>query len=554
MNKINESIEEITTGKKGFNRRHFITGAAATAVGASALGLAACGNSPDAAQDSVADAPAELIRLRIATQKQEGPAAPWMTKGGSLQILSCVSEYLIWLDPLGSLEPAIATEWKATDSGKTWTITIRTDVTFHDGSPLTADDIIYTFESHLDEASASQSAALLGDLKSGSIVKVDDTTIVFNLEKVNANFPYVLSNTSYGLCIIKSGEKGDASWATKMNGAGPWVMVSHTEGDRTLLTPNLNYYDAARIPQYESMEQIQYVSAATALPALKTGEIESISLLLAADAATLSESDFTLVKVPTCGGLHLHMRCDIGKFVDKRIRQAAALTIDREAFIDGVLLGAAEIANDSVMESFKTTVDTSVPQRMPDIEAAKALMAEAGVPNGFDVVLNTWKRDDNDKFAQYVKTAWAQIGINVTLEIDGSDGGASVFYTYVPYPAVKGESPENNGSWLACEVGIAEWAGRAVPDPYLVREWRSDGDWNAAHVNDADIDAAIDMWTSAITPTDKKAASSAIQKASLEATPYIVAYNETRISATSNKIAGLLYNAQGGVYSSGQSA
>ncbi len=554
MNKINESIEEITAGKKGFTRRHFITGAAATAVGASALGLAACGNSPDAAQDSVADAPAELIKLRIATQKQEGPAAPWMTKGGSLQILSCVGEFLIWLDPLGNLEPAIATEWKATDNGKTWTITIRTDVTFHDGSPLTADDIIYTFESHLDEASASQSAALLGDLKAGSIVKVDDTTIVFNLEKVNANFPYVLSNTSYALIMIKKGEKGDATWAKKMNGAGPWVMVSHTEGERTLLKPNLNYYDKARIPKYASMEQIQYVSAATALPALRTGQIESISLLLARDAATLPTDKFTTQKVPTSGGLHMHMRCDIGPFIDKRIRQAAALTIDREAFISGVLGGAAEVANDSVMDSFKATVDKTVPQRKPDIAAAKALMAAAGVPNGFAVEISTWKRDDNDKFAQYVKTAWKQIGIDVTLKIDGSDGGGSVFYTYVPYPAVKGAKPANNGSWLASTVGIAEWAGRAVPDPFLFREWESSGDWNAAHVDDPAIDKGVAAWKIALTPAAKKTASTAIQKASLEATPYIVAYNETRISVTSKKVKGLLYNAAGGVYNSGQPA
>jgi peptide/nickel transport system substrate-binding protein len=239
------------------------------------------------------------------------------------------------------------------------------------------------------------------------------------------------------------------------------------------------------------------------------------------------------------------MRCDFGPFMDKRIRKAAALTLDRPGYIKGVLGGAAEVANDSVMDSFKATVDPTVAQRKKDIAAAKKLMAEAGVPNGFKVDLHTWKRDDNDKFAQYVKTAFAEIGIDVTLYIDGSDGGAAVFYTYVPYPAVKGKIEKNNGSWLACNLGVAEWGGRPTPDQYLSREWHSEGDWNASHINSPDLDAAIKEWQGALSLPKKKAASSKIQKVALEETPYIVAYNETRISAISKKIIGLEFNSMG---------
>jgi ABC-type transport system substrate-binding protein len=172
-------------------------------------------------------------------------------------------------------------------------------------------------------------------------------------------------------------------------------------------------------------------------------------------------------------------------------------------------------------------------------------MAEAGVPNGFKVDLHTWKRDDNDKFAQYVKTAFKEIGIDVTLNIDGSDGGAAVFYTYVPATSKKGVVPANNGSWLACNLGVAEWGGRPTPDQYLAREWYSEGDWNAAHVNSPDLDAGIKAWQGALTTEKKKAASSMIQKASLEETPYIIAFNEVRVSATSTKVKGLAYNGMG---------
>jgi ABC-type transport system substrate-binding protein len=103
----------------------------------------------------------------------------------------------------------------------------------------------------------------------------------------------------------------------------------------------------------------------------------------------------------------------------------------------------------------------------------------------------------------------------------------------------------NNGSWLACNLGVAEWGGRPTPDQYLSREWHSEGDWNASHINSSALDAAIKEWQGALTLPKKKAASSKIQKVALEETPYIVAYNETRISAISKKIIGLEFNSMG---------
>jgi peptide/nickel transport system substrate-binding protein len=532
-------IDETTNGvaKTGVSRRHFIQGAAAVAAGTALPVAGALGA-------GVASA-ATAKTLRIATQEQEAPAAPWETRGGSLGIIAAVGEWLIWINAKGELIPAIATKWKGTNGGQTWTFTIRTDVKFHDGTPLTADDVVYTFKSHIDPKNKSRSAAILANCTAEGIVKVNATTIRFDLKSPDANFPYQVGSTSYGLCILKNNADGGVAWTEKMIGAGPWIMTKHTINDRTVFKANKDYYDKARIPKWETLEQIQYVSAATAIPALLTGKLDAIGLLLAQDAAKLPKAKFDTLKVPTCGGLHMHMRCDFGPFMDKRVRKAAALTLDRAGFIKGVLGGAGEVANDSVMDSFKSTVDTSEKQRTQDIAAAKKLMAEAGVPNGFKVDLSTWKRDDNDKFAQYVKTAFKEIGIDVTLYVDGSDGGASVFYTYVPATAKKGVIPANNGSWLACNLGIAEWGGRPTPDQYLAREWHSDGDWNAAHVNSPTLDAAIKEWQGALTLPKKKAASSKIQNASLEETPYIIAYNEVRVSAVSKKVKGIEFNGMG---------
>jgi len=540
MSTIEQITNEVSTS--GLSRRHFIQAAAATGV---AIPFAQMfGGSSVGAAGKV---------FKYASQAQEGPAAPWMTKGGSLGILNAVGAWLIDVAPSGELVPSIATKWKGSNAGKTWTFTIRTDAKFHDGSALTADDVVYTLKSHLDPANKSQSAGRLGDCTSEGIVKVNATTVRFDLKKANANFPYAVASSNYGLLILKKGEKGDESWVKTMNGAGKWILVSHKVNEKTVFKRNPDYFDKAKMPKFETMEQIQYVSQSAAIPALKTGKLDAIHLLYGNEADTLPKAKYYKTLVPTCGGLHMHMRCDIGQLTDKRVREAIALSLDRDAYIKGVMGGYAVVANDSVMDSFPTA-DKTVPQRKKDIAAAKALMVAAGVPNGFKVTLQSWKRDDIDKFTQFVKSSLKEIGIDVTVDLDGSDGGGARWYAYSVYPSVKGSKVKNKGEWLASEFGIAEWAGRPTPDEYLAREWFSSGDWNPAYLDAPALDAAILAWQGALTTAKKKAASSDIQKAALKDTPIIVAYNEIRVSVTSNKVKGVEFNQQGAVYDTGQNA
>ena len=183
-----------------------------------------------------------------------------------------------------------------------------------------------------------------------------------------------------------------------------------------------------------------------------------------------------------------------------------------------------------------------MPQREKDLAEAKKLMAAAG-NKGFTVDLSTWYRDDIAKFAQVVKSSFAEIGISCNLKVDGSDGGGSVYYTYVPYHSGKGKGPKyDNNSWLASNLGITEWAGRGVPDQYLKREWRSDGDWSGAYTDNATLDAAIDEYLSAGNPKKQSTASGKIQRASLDYTPYIIVYNTNILFVRRSNLKGVSYN------------
>jgi peptide/nickel transport system substrate-binding protein len=292
---------------------------------------------------------------------------------------------------------------------------------------------------------------------------------------------------------------------------------------------------------------VQFVSAATALPLVKTGKIDFVAAMEASDALALDKAKFNITTLPAGAGFaHVHMRTNFGPFQDKRIRQAAALTIDRPGYVKGVMKGiGGRVGNDSVMDPYPTA-DKSVPQRKQDLAKAKSLMKEAGVPNGFSVDLSTWARDDINKYAKLIKTSFAKIGIKVNLVIDGSDGGSAVYYTYDPYPSKPGKVNQfDNHSWLASNLGIVDWAGRGVPDQYLMREWRSTGDWSGAMLDSRVMDAAIDEYLQALTPAAKKKASKKIQEASLDETPYILAYTSNLITAGRKTLTGMVVNGMG---------
>lgn len=476
--------------------------------------------------------------LKIATQQQTRPAAPWtVNDAGGAQIISMVGEFLAWQKGDGTLEPRIATSWSPSNNGQSWIFNIRKGIKFHDGTELTADDIVYTFKSHVDPKNGSSQGGnfkFLFDIN--GVKKINNYKVRFDLLAPNANFPYAVASTSYGACIIKNNADGGVAWTKKMISAGPWIMVEHTMNNDSLFKKNNNYW-AKNNSSFDMVRHIQFQLASTAIPQFLTGKIDAIMSIPPNIANSLNKSKFNIQQIPSCGGLHIHMRADWGPFMDKRVRQAAALTLDRKGYISGVLYGiGGALANDSMMDSFPTK-DISVPQRKKNIAKAKQLMKKAGVPNGFEVDLSTWNRDDIFKLALFIKASFAEINIKVNLKIDGSDGGGVFFYTYKPFPSVKGKVFEyDNNSWLASNLGISDWVGRGVPDVYLSREWRSTGDWNASHLNSPRLDYAIDNYLMAITPKEKRASSKLIQEASLDETPIIIVYNENVLVAYRNNL------------------
>ena len=154
---------------------------------------------------------------------------------------------------------------------------------FNDGTPLTVDDIVYTYTAIFDEDITKGVSRSKGNydniLDAAGVVKVDESTIQFNLLQANGNFPYFVSSACYGMCIIKKDAFGGAGWEETMISAGPWKMVSHVNTESTVYEKNPYYWDTNFAPSFNTVELVQFVSAATALPQLQTGELDFIGAM-----------------------------------------------------------------------------------------------------------------------------------------------------------------------------------------------------------------------------------------------------------------------------------
>jgi peptide/nickel transport system substrate-binding protein len=528
MSVVEQSAAETVSTSK-FSRRHFIQGAAVAGAGmalplSGALGSSVAGAAP--------------TTLRVAIAKIQNAPTPFSTNdGGSLQTLCSVAEYLSFSDAKGELAPRAAESWKASAGGKIWTFKIRQGITFHDGSALTADDVVWTFKSHLDPANKSQAKGKFdGILNSAGVQKVDKFTVKFELLAAIGTFPYLMSSTSYGLLMIKNGESGGPTWEAKMNSAGPYILVSYVKGDRATFKKNPKYWDKTRQPKYDKLVAISFESQEAAVAQILTGNIDATTGVDGATAAKANKKKIDLVRVASAGHLSTHLRCDFGPFMDKRVRQAAAQTLDRVGFLKGVLKGQGVLGNDSVMDPFATK-DTSVPQRKKDIAAAKKLMAAAG-STGFKVDLSTYHRDDIDLVAALLQSSLKEIGIDVNL------GFISDSYYTAPWDAKQSKKVENH-YWLESNFGITDFGHRGAPAEYLVRVFKSTGDWNAAHVSDAKLDTAIDEYNTATTPAKAKAASKKIQTISLDLSAYILPVFEVRTAAVRKGLKGFYANGMG---------
>ncbi|MGH7071127.1 MAG: ABC transporter substrate-binding protein [Acetobacteraceae bacterium] len=528
----NQAIDELASGR--IDRREFLRYGAVIGFSASAMGatLAAFGLAPGTTPAARAAAADDTIRA--ANIVPTGAIDPLtVADSGGLLMLQQVGEFLARDGHDLVLSPALATSWKPNKDGSVWTFTLRPDVRFHDGSPMTADDVVASIDRLADPKNGSNALSVFkGVLSAGGTRKLDDHTVGFDLEAPIGNFPYYVSSDNYNAIIIPKSYSGDfeKSWV----GSGPFRIEKFTPKVGASFTRFDGYWGPKALPR--RTEFSFYQDLQSEVLALQGKQVDLIvEIAVQGGQALLHDPEVSIIALRSAAHEELHMRCDLAPFTDKRVRRALALTLNRPALVKGLFQGMADLGNDSPFAPIYPSTNRSVAQRQQDIAEAKELLAAAGHPDGFQVRLTTEKFIMIPQYAELVQEFAKAAGIRMTLKVETQ----SAYYG----KAVFGQS-----DWLDSIVGITDYGHRGVPNVYLSAALSSGGPWNAAHFRNSSYDRLVADYVAALELEAQHVASGKIETLLLDETPIIFAYFNNYLSAVRKNLKGVYPTAMGQCY------
>ena len=530
----NHVVDEFVAGH--LSRREFVTRATVFGMSATALGavLAACGGAnqapaanPSSATTRAAAKPGATIRASIVTPTTE-PNPLLVSDTGGAALISQTGEFLILSEVVGGnlrLRPVLATSWKPNADASVWTFTLRKGVRFHDGKPMTARDVVYSFKLQTNpKSSANALSTFKGVLAPDGVHEVDEFTVAFHLEAPNGNFPYLCSSDNYNMIILPNGYDPH-DWPKTFIGTGPFKLKSYTSQQGAAFVRNPDYWGAKALPAETQLSFYESVQAQVI--ALQSSDVDVVTQFSAQGGeALLNSSTINVIALPSSAHRELSMRTDVAPFTDPRVREAVALCFDRPAIAKALFQGYAHVGNDSPFAPIFPSTNTSVPQRVQDLAKAKQLLAAAGHPNGFSTKLYAESLLEIPALAQIIKQQAGKIGVDITLDVES----AASYYG----KAVPGQS-----DWLDGTMSLVDYAHRGVPNVFLEAPLESKGVWNAARFNDPKYDALVKQYVAAVDLSSQRSIAGRIERLLLAETPIVYPYFYNYLAATANNVSGV---------------
>ena len=399
-----------------------------------------------------------------------------------------------------SLIPMLAESWEPNDDLTQYTFHLRPGVKFHHGKEFTAEDVVFTFNRLLDpdvDSPIGPTFEFVAD-----VVVVDELTVRFDLESPNAYLPDLVS--LYHARIIPSDIDVDRL-VTEEFGTGPFLLKEHDPGERIVMVRNPNYW-LEGYPLLDEIVIFHIPDPDTRVKALTSGSVDVIQDLIASNALPLEEHPETRVSESASAG-YLNLAMDLGvvPFDDILVRKALQAATDREAILQAAQFGKGSIAYDHPIlvsdEHFWEGSQEAVPPY--DVERAKALLEEAGYPDGLDLTLHTSTSGGTMvEMAVAFKESAAPAGIRVKIQRWTED----TFWSEV---------------WMLKPFFTVWWGGR-TPDEALSVVYKSDARWNESRYNNPRVDELIIKARSQGNLADRKESYAEIQRTLIDEVPRII--------------------------------
>lgn len=391
-------------------------------VAAIALSLAACGG--DDAERSGSGSAQDTLTIAMSSP----PASLDPTKSATgLFVLYSEPTYasLIGRDGEGKLVPGLADKWGYVGTGNTtFEVTLRENVKWADGSPITAADVVASLQYF-----AKGSGPTAPYLKGFTYAAKDERTVTITSPQPNPVMPDLLAPENLaGQIISPAGLKDPAKLASNTFGAGPYVYdtAQSVSGDHYVFTPNKNYYDQSAI-HFKSITVKVIPNMNSALQALRSGQIDLMAGNPDTAAAVDGDSKVKVTYSPTIWtGLFLLDRAGtvVPALKDPRVRQALNYAVDRMAVTTAVYGGYGEPLSQPAVPGTDGYSDAAESMYTYDPAKARQLLAEAGYASGLTIPVNYGSFDpDTAKLVQAVQGQLAKVGVTLKLTAASNFGG-----------------------------------------------------------------------------------------------------------------------------------
>lgn len=555
----NDLVDEFAAGD--VSRRTFLVRGSVLGLSVATMGslISACGGDDDdtsapaapAATDAPAapaatDAPAaggiqQGGTLRIASQRPGSPLDPVaMDNIGSYTPVVQSFEYLCGKGEGAALAPMLAESWSPNADGSVWTFILRQGVKWHTGGDFTAADVVATMGRL---AGANLGASITPD----SVKALDDFTVEVTLLNADGQFPYLLSPYNPQASMTPADYELGTLFDQRPDGTGAFVLESYDLATGANYTANKDWWGG--VPYLDRLEIVFSDDNATQINGLLGDQVEAVIQFAVADAdALFNNSSVTVESIRGAGHRQIWFNVREGMFSGDnghKIREAVALGIDRPKLIEQVLQGRGDLGNDHPIAPVYEYFDPTLPQRERDVERAKALLEEAGVP-GLAVTMYAPDLQEIALLAEVVQSQLRDIGMDITLGVEST----STFYDRwcLVYDSA---TPRSDGSPTQCDggadFGIVDYGNRGTPDRYLVAAYAT-GEWNSARYDSPEFNAAVKAYQATVDLESRKEAIKAVQKIAHDDIPYVIPYFYNTLTAYKNNVTGIISTGLGHYY------
>src|SRR5699024_5519732 len=314
---------------------------------------------------------------------------------------------LLRYDDDGNLAPALAESWEVSDDGMKITLQLR-EAGFSDGSPITADDVVFS----LQRTQSDQSAYPAPVASIDAVTAEDEHTVVLELKHPHA--PILANLTIYNTGIVSRAavEGNDDAFASDPVTSGPYTVKQWAPNDRLVLEANPHYWREG-YPRNDGAVFIEVGSANTRIDMLVAGKVDAVRSVPWTRIDKLADRDDTRAPLnPTTLIYETLLNHDRAPFDNEKVRRAAALALNRAAIANAVTFGHSEVANTTLTNAIEFH-NNDFDELQYDPDQARQLLQEAGAENPQVTIITT---QPEKKAVTLIQAQWAEVGIDASID------------------------------------------------------------------------------------------------------------------------------------------